>query len=350
MAKRVKNGFDYFNLDTQFSSSIRLCNMEMGSDSILVLIQLWQRIYSEQGYYMKLSNSHKKLFILDSFVKMDIDKLDEYLECYFENGIFDKEIYEKYEVLTSDSIQERYYNMCSSAKRPNIEIIQEYLLVTPENTSVTKYSIIQKHSENKTIDSVSNNNVSEDFKKISENFGKIPPIESNVNESIEENSNVTQSKKNGEDLFSDAQKECKEQLENYEKTFLIEDLQNFVDFLKPVNITEKEIKIAMHDFKMNKVSSTNPKAPYVYTYYKEWFKKYITDNRAKYVHIPKFMVTFIDESVPRVELHAAFKFYWKEEYTIEYIREKIFSGEFQPQYNLNFDKLVNNKLIIVEND
>ena len=95
MAKRVKNGFEYFNLDTQFSSSIRLCNMDMGSDSILVIIQLWQRIYNEQGYYVKFTNDHKKLFILDCFVKLDINKLNEYLECYFELGIFDRAIYEK---------------------------------------------------------------------------------------------------------------------------------------------------------------------------------------------------------------------------------------------------------------
>lgn len=350
MAKRVKNGFDYFNLDTQFSSSIRLCNMDMGSDSILVLIQLWQRIYSEQGYYMKLSNEHKKLFVYDSFVKLDINKLNEYLECYFELGIFDKYIYEKYEVLTSDSIQERYYNMCSSAKRPNVEIIKEYLLVTPENTSITKYSIVQKYSENKNIDSVSNNNFSEDFKKISENFGKFPPIESNVNESIEENSNVTQSKKIDVPTYSDLQNSCKEKIERYESTFLIEDLQNFIDHFKNVNIKEHEIKDAMKDFKLNKINNDIPTAPYTYKNYKEWFKKYITDNRAKYIHIPKFRVTFIDEMVEKLDLHAAFDFYWNPEFTIEFIRDKIYSGEFAPKNNLSFKALIDDKLITTEND
>ena len=164
------------------------------------------------------------------------------------------------------------------------------------------------------------------------------------------NNNAEISKKIDVPCYSDLQKECKEKIERYESTFLIEDLQNFVDHFKSVNIKEHEIKDAMKDFKLNKINNDTPVAPYTYKNYKEWFKKYITDNRAKYIHVPKFRVTFIDESVPRLELHAAFKFYWQEEYTIEYIREKIFSGEFQPQYNLNFDKLVNNKLIVVEND
>lgn len=350
MAKRVKNGFDYFNLDTQFSSSIRLCNMEMGSDSILVLIQLWQRIYNEQGYYMKLSKEHKKLFIFDSFVKLDNNKLNEYLVCYFELGIFDKDIYEKYEVLTSDSIQERYYNMCTSAKRTNVEIIKEYLLVEPENTSATKYSIINKYSENKIVDSVGKDNNSEEVQKNSENFGKFPPIESNVNESKEDNSNVKQSEKTEEPIYSELQKECKEKMERYENTFLLEDLQNFIDHFKSVNIKEQEIRQAITDFKLNRINFDKPQSPYSYAIYKEWFKKYLTDNRAKYTHIPKFRVTYIDEKVERLDLHAAFDFYWQPEYTIEFIRDKIYSGEFKPKNNLNFKKLIDDNLIRTEND
>lgn len=351
MAKRVKNGFDYFNLDTQFSSSIRLCNMDMGSDSILVLIQLWQRIYSEQGYYMKLSNEHKKLFVYDSFVKLDINKLNEYLECYFELGIFDKYIYEKYEVLTSDSIQERYYNMCSSAKRPNVEIIKEYLLVTPENTSITKYSIVQKYSENTIVDSISKNNNSEEFGKISENFGKFPPIESNVNESIEENSNVKQNEASQHETFSDLQNTCKEKIEKYEKALIDEDMQNFIDYFNHVNIKEQEIKTAMYDFKLNKMTCDKPQPPYNYKTYKEWFKKYLTDNREKYKHEITFKVVSISDKATREDLHSAFKFYWQNEYTIDFIRERILSGEYPPKKEtVHFDNLIKNKLIEVTND
>lgn len=350
MAKRVKNGFEYFNLDTQFSSSIRLCNMDMGSDSILVIIQLWQRIYNEQGYYVKFTNDHKKLFILDCFVKLDINKLNEYLECYFELGIFDRAIYEKYEVLTSESIQQRYYSMCSSAKRPTVEIFKEYLLVKPENTSITKYSIIQKYSENKTIDSVSKNNNSEEIQKISENFGKIPPIESNVIENEVEYSKVNNETLQN-DTFSELQNSCKNKIERYEETFLNEDLQNFIDLFKNTNVTEQEIKTAMYDFKLNKMTCDKPQPPYNYKTYKDWFKKYLTDNRAKYKHEITFKVVSISDKATREDLHSAFKFYWQNEYTIEFIRDRILSGEYPPKTEtVLFDNLIKNKLIEVAND
>lgn len=141
-----------------------------------------------------------------------------------------------------------------------------------------------------------------------------------------------------------------DQFEKICQKFLSDDIQNFVAHFKTLDIREQNIKEALQDYKDDKLIGEIKNIPYTYSAFKDWFKKYITDNREKYVHIPKSKVTYIDESVPRLELHAAFKFYWQEEYTIEYIREKIFSGEFQPQYNLNFDKLVNNKLIVVEND
>ena len=129
-----------------------------------------------------------------------------------------------------------------------------------------------------------------------------------------------------------------------------EDLQNFIDHFKPVNITEQEIKNAMHDFRCNKLASENPDAPYAYRVYKEWFKKYLTDNRQKYVHIAKQRVIFIDENLTREDLRVSFKFYWHEEYTLEFIKEQILSGEFPPKDTVHFDRLLQNNLIKVQND
>ena len=146
------------------------------------------------------------------------------------------------------------------------------------------------------------------------------------------------------------QNKCKEKIEKYEETFFEEDLQNFIDYFKPANITEQEIREAIHDFKLNKVTSENPEAPFNYKIYKEWTKKYITENRAKYVHIPKMRIVSISDSVSREDLHTAFKFYWMDEYTIEEIRERILSGEYKPKDGVPFDNLIKNKLIEVRND
>lgn len=146
------------------------------------------------------------------------------------------------------------------------------------------------------------------------------------------------------------QNKCKEKIEKYEETFFEEDLQNFIDHFKPANITEQEIREAIHDFKLNKVTSENPEAPFNYKIYKEWTKKYITENREKYVHIPKMRIVSISEDATREDLHTAFKFYWMDEYTIEEIRERILSGEYKPKDGVPFDNLIKNKLIEVRND
>lgn len=162
--------------------------------------------------------------------------------------------------------------------------------------------------------------------------------ESKVNKIKEKESNITLQDKN------------KEKFERYEKTFFEEDFENFADHFKSANITEQEIKEAIHDFKLNKLTSDNPEAPYNYKIFKEWFKKYLTENRAKYVHVPKMRIVSISDKATREELHPAFKFYWMDEYTIEEIRERILSGEYKPKDGIHFDNLIKNKLIEVRND
>lgn len=151
------------------------------------------------------------------------------------------------------------------------------------------------------------------------------------------------------DTDSDLQK----RIETFEKIcqkFLEEDIQNFVDYFKTLDIREENIKEALKDYKDDKLIGEVKSIPFKYSYFKEWFKKYITDNRAKYVHVPKFRVTHIDEKAERRDLHAAFDFYWNPDYTIEFIREKIYSGEFKPKNDLNFKKLIDDKIITTEND
>lgn len=150
--------------------------------------------------------------------------------------------------------------------------------------------------------------------------------------------------------ISTLQDKNKEKFERYEKTFFEEDFENFADHFKSANITEQEIKEAIHDFKLNKLTSDNPEAPYNYKIFKEWFKKYLTENRAKYVHVPKMRIVSISDKATREELHPAFKFYWMDEYTIEEIRERILSGEYKPKDGIHFDNLIKNKLIEVRND
>lgn len=195
-------------------------------------------------------------------------------------------------------------------------------------------------------------------KENNENLLKILPkqkVEQNTEYEIENESEIINTNSsnytNAENQkISTLQDKNKEKFERYEKTFFEEDFENFADHFKSANITEQEIKEAIHDFKLNKLTSDNPEAPYNYKIFKEWFKKYLTENRAKYVHVPKMRIVSISDKATREELHPAFKFYWMDEYTIEEIRERILSGEYKPKDGIHFDNLIKNKLIEVRND
>lgn len=175
---------------------------------------------------------------------------------------------------------------------------------------------------------------------------------SKVNESELNKNEVKYSNETSQnDTFSELQNTCKNKIEIYEETFLTQDLQNFIDLFKNTNVTEQEIKTAMYDFKLNKMTCDKPQPPYNYKTYKDWFKKYLTDNRQKYKHELTFRVVSISDKATREDLHTAFKFYWQNEYTIDFIKERVLSGEYPPKIEtVHFDNLIKNKLIEVTND
>lgn len=360
MARKVKKSLDYFNIDVTFSDSIRLASKEIqGGYGLSLIIELWQKIYGSHGYYMKFDKDSRILFLDYSITKITLDELDFCLKIFFNRNIFNEKLYNDYQILTSDSIQERYIDICISTKRSNIELIKEYLCINLDSFDVEKFnikSILCNNSENIHIKT---DNFGINTEKVHSQCNKygINDTDSVINTEKSTQSKVKKRKENKSkvneqnETFSDLQNTCKQKIERYEKTLIEEDLQNIIDHFNPVNIKEPEIRSAMYDFKLNKITSDNPEAPYTYKIYKEWFKKYITDNRAKYVHVPKIRVVSISDELEREDLHSAFKFYWQNEYTLEYIKERIFSGEFPPKIEtVHFDNLIKNNLIEVEND
>jgi hypothetical protein len=140
MARKVKKSLDYFTLDVVFSDSIRLASKEIkGGHGLSLIIELWQKIYGSHGYYMNFDKDSRILFLDYSITKIDLEELDRCLQILFNRNIFNQDIYDKYEVLTSDSIQDRYIYICTSSKRVNIELIDEYLCIDQTQYDLSKY-------------------------------------------------------------------------------------------------------------------------------------------------------------------------------------------------------------------
>lgn len=125
MARPIKNGVDYFPLDTVLDTKFELIEAEFGLTGFAIIVKLFQKIYGEQGYYCEWTNEVALLF---SRKCGGGNVVSEIVSAAIKRGIFDKDMYEKYSILTSKGIQERYFAAVS--RRVCVNVKNEYLLVS----------------------------------------------------------------------------------------------------------------------------------------------------------------------------------------------------------------------------
>jgi len=124
MARPIKQGLDYFPIDTEMDDKIQVLEAEYGLEGFAILIKLFQQIY-KNGYFWPWDERRQKLFC--SRVNVDINRVSALIMTALTEGLFDRSMYEKYDILTSRGIQKRYFNAVK--RRKLIEIKPEYLLI-----------------------------------------------------------------------------------------------------------------------------------------------------------------------------------------------------------------------------
>lgn len=130
----IKEGLDYFSFDCQDSTEIKLIQAEYGLKGFALVVKLFQRIFGTHGYYCEWDNDNALLFASEngSFSESDKNLIESVVSACVRRGIFDREMYQKYSILTSADIQERY--LLAAQKRPKFEFLEQYLLISvPEN-------------------------------------------------------------------------------------------------------------------------------------------------------------------------------------------------------------------------
>ncbi len=146
MARPLKNGIDYFPLDTVLDTKFDLIEAEFGLTGFAIVVKLFQKIYGEQGYYCEWTDEVALLF---SHKVGGGNAVSEIVKASVKRGIFDKNLYDKYSILTSKGIQERYFEAVN--RRTQINVISEYLLVSDtvfgENVSKNRVNV-DKNSKN----------------------------------------------------------------------------------------------------------------------------------------------------------------------------------------------------------
>lgn len=139
----AKVGIDSFLLDCHTNDNISEIEAEYGVKGFAVVVRLWQKIYSEKGYYCEWVERSPLLFLSNWFggnSGVTVSLIKDIVNRCLNNGIFDIEMYEKYSVLTSARIQKQYFDVVK--RREEILVKKEYLLI-----SVDKFKCIVYENE-----------------------------------------------------------------------------------------------------------------------------------------------------------------------------------------------------------
>lgn len=136
MARPTRPGIDYFPMDVEFEDNVKIVIAIHKHPGISVLLRLWQKIYSLQGYYAEWKKKNAILFADD--MNVAIETLDAIIETCFAEEIFHRGIYEKHGVLTSSGIQKRWLRIVTDLKRKDCKVDTNFdvLLFIPVETPI----------------------------------------------------------------------------------------------------------------------------------------------------------------------------------------------------------------------
>lgn len=128
MARPTKQGLDYFSLDVEMDDETEIIKAEHGMAGFGILIAMFQSIYKDKGYYRKWDKRNQILF--SKRVSEDKNLVVDVINGCINWDIFNKEMYETHQILTSNRIQRQYIN--ATYKRKVVKLKKEYLLVDDE--------------------------------------------------------------------------------------------------------------------------------------------------------------------------------------------------------------------------
>lgn len=118
-------GIAYFPLDVTLDDKFELIEAEFGLKGFAVVVKLLQRIYGVHGYYCEWTEEVALLF--GKGVGLGGNAVSEIVSASVKRGIFNDDLFRKYQILTSRGIQRRYFE--TVARRKEIEVDDRYLLV-----------------------------------------------------------------------------------------------------------------------------------------------------------------------------------------------------------------------------
>ena len=112
MARPRKDGLDYFPLDVNFLSDLKIKKIirAYGAQAVAVVMSVLTTIYRDNGYFATYDDD--LIFIIADELKLEDSYVKNVIEKLIEVDFLNKEQKEKNNILTSIGIQERYLKVC----------------------------------------------------------------------------------------------------------------------------------------------------------------------------------------------------------------------------------------------
>lgn len=141
MARTINRGFEYFPMDVDIFSDMKIRKLIKyhGGQALSIYALLLCKIY-KNGYYIEWDDEYP--FLCAEITGYSEDYIVEVIERCLAIGLFSKDMFDKERVLTSKGVQLRYSRICSQCRR--ICNISEYNLLgekqqsQDDNRKVTK--------------------------------------------------------------------------------------------------------------------------------------------------------------------------------------------------------------------
>jgi hypothetical protein len=126
MARTPKQGIQYFSHDVDMlgDKKIKLIKAKHKLLGYAIYLRLLEELYMDKGYYLVADDDFNILFADDN--NLDYDVYMNVLNDCIKYELFDKNLYEKYGILTSLRVQKNYLE--ATVRRKSVEIIGEYVL------------------------------------------------------------------------------------------------------------------------------------------------------------------------------------------------------------------------------
>lgn len=168
MAKR-NDGLQYFPFDVVMEETYALIEAQFGICGFAILVKLMQKIYGERGYYCDWQEENALLF--SHKIGQDNQLVCKVVDAAVKRGIFNREMFRRYHILTSKSIQKIYFE--ATSRRRETYADSRFLLLTeeelPKNVNINGKNV---NTNANNVDTNAKNDDTKQQSKVKESKGK----------------------------------------------------------------------------------------------------------------------------------------------------------------------------------